>query len=51
MDNSSRENEHHMFDMIRDGEGGAPEGGQEEPWLMSPWLILKLIVSTRRNNC
>ena len=31
MDNSSRENEDHMFDMIRDGEGGAPEGGQEEP--------------------
>ena len=30
MDNSGRESEPQMFDIIRDGEGGVPEGGEEE---------------------
>jgi hypothetical protein len=31
MDNSGRENEPQMFDIIRHGEGGVPEGGEEGP--------------------
>ena len=30
MDNSGRENEPVMFDIIRHGEGGVPEGGDRE---------------------
>ena len=30
MDNNDRESEPQMFDIIRDGEGGVPEGGEEE---------------------
>jgi hypothetical protein len=30
MDNSGRENEPEMFDIIRHGEGGVPEGGDRE---------------------
>ena len=30
MDNSGRDNEEDVFDIIRHTEGGAPEGGEEE---------------------
>ena len=30
MDNSGRENEHQILDIIWHGEGGVPEGGEEE---------------------